>query len=324
MTIVINDYNVEGSGPAIATKEAAAYIEEKSGGKIKCDLYIGGTMMEATDAFAGTAEGLADITFYLYSLNSGVAPLHELFGCFYYREMPDMVGMHTVINNTIDAVPAFREEFMKSNLYEVCGVPTAGSVLEFSDAAFAETVKVPGDLKGKLIQSSGYNIKAWAEYGVSGMGMPPSDWYTNLERGVCDALAMNLPGVKDFGLNDVTNAYLTFGDSLGMYCAAAGYLANLDAWNSWEPEVQALVKEAFLAATMGNCERDNVLQWEVLESEKAAGKPVYNIPAEEMGPWYEVGELVKSLYIETVTGMGYDGEGIIAEYTRIIDEYMAG
>ena len=116
MTIVINDYNVEGSGPAIATKEAAAYIEEKSGGKIKCDLYIGGTMMEAADAFAGTAEGLADITFYLYSLNSGVAPLHELFGCFYYREMPDMVGMHTVINNTIDAVPAFREEFMKSNL----------------------------------------------------------------------------------------------------------------------------------------------------------------------------------------------------------------
>ena len=76
LKLTVNDYNVPGSGPALATQLACNFIEGVTDGKIKCDVYLGGTLVEATDSFAACAEGLCDITFYLYTLNSGVSTIH--------------------------------------------------------------------------------------------------------------------------------------------------------------------------------------------------------------------------------------------------------
>lgn len=319
MTIVINDYNVANSGPAVSTQLAADHIEEVSGGNITCETYYGGTLMESTDSFAGTANGMADITFYLYTLNSGVCTLHNLFTCYYTREMPDMVGMLDCINNTLDAVPEFREEFLSQNLYELVSTPTSASRFQFNDAELGMSIKTPDDLKGHLVQASGYNTTAWANHGVSGMSMAPSEWYTNLERGVCDALTMNLPGCRDFGLTDVTNCYITFGNNGGLYNSASGYFANLDAWNSWDPEVQELVTEAFRLAAQYNCELDNGRQWDVFDAEVEAGKQINAIAEEDMQPWYDLGMEAVELWKAEVEGLGYDADSIYEGYMEQVD-----
>ena len=324
LTIVVNDYNPMNSGPAIGTQLACDHIEEVSGGKIKCEVYYGGTLIESTDSFAGTAEGLADITYYIYTLNSGVSTLHNLFCGMYTREMPDVLGIFECINSTLDAVPEFREEFAKQGLYELACGPTTGSVFEFNDAELGMSVKTPSDLAGHLIQASGYNIEAWAAYGVSGMSMGPADWYSNLERGVCDALSMNLPGVNDFGLTDVTNCYLTFGDTYnGLYNSAAGYFANLEKWNSWDPQVQALVKEGFYLGAKATAEADAVRAISTLDSEIAAGKKVNTIAPEDMGPWYEMAQVAYEAWAEDVAKLGYDPEALYNGYMEVVDAYMA-
>ena len=319
MTLIVNDYNVANSGPAVATQLACDHIEEVSGGKIKCDVYFGGTLMESTDSFAGTAEGMADITFYLYTLNSGVSVLHNLFCAYYTREMPDMLGMFDCINNTLDAVPAFREEFTAQNLYELCSTPTSASRFQFNDADLCMTIKTPDDLKGHLIQSSGYNTPAWANHGVSGMAMPPSEWYTNLERGVVDALTMNLPGCRDFGLTDITNAYMSFGNNGGLYNSASGYFANLDAWNSWDPEVQDLVVEAFRLGAKYNCELDNTRLWDVWDAEMADGKLDNHIDEADMQPWYDLGMETIELWKADVNALGVDADAVYEGYMEQVD-----
>jgi len=323
MTLIVNDYNVANSGPAVATQLACDHIEEVSGGKIKCDVYYGGTLMESTDSFAGTAEGMADITFYLYTLNSGVSVLHNLFCAYYTREMPDMLGMFDCINNTLDAVPAFREEFTAQNLYELCSTPTSASRFQFNDADLCMSIKTPDDLKGHLIQSSGYNTPAWANHGVSGMGMPPSEWYTNLERGVVDALTMNLPGCRDFGLTDITNAYMSFGNNGGLYNSASGYFANLDAWNSWDPEVQELVVEAFRLGAKYNCELDNTRLWDVWDAEMAAGKLDNHIDEADMQPWYDLGMETIELWKADVNALGVDADAVFDGYMEQVDLWWA-
>jgi len=323
MTLIINDYNVANSGPASATQLACDHIEEVSGGKIKCDVYFGGTLMESTDSFAGTAEGMADITYYLYTLNSGVSTLHNLFTGYYTREMPDCNGMFECVNNTLDAVPAFREEFAAQNLYELVGVPTTQTPFEFNNADLCMSIKTPDDLKGHLVQSSGYNTPAWANHDVSGMSMPPSEWYTNLERGVVDCLTMNLPGCRDFGLTDITNAYLTFGNCRGMYNSCAGYFANLDAWNSWDPEVQELIKEAFWLAGQYTCKIDSERMWDVWDSEMAAGKLDNHIEEADMQPWYDLGKEALELWKADAAALGADPDALYEGYMEQVDLWFA-
>ena len=323
MTIIINDYNPQNSGPATATQKAADHIEEVSGGKIKCEVYFGGTLMESTDSFAGTADGMADITYYIYTLNSGVSTLHTLFCAYYVREMPNAIGMFEVINNTLDKVPEFREEFTKQNLWEICCTPTTAGPMQFNDADLGMSIKTPDDLKGHIVQSSGYNTPAWAKHGVSGMAMPPSEWYTNLERGIVDALTMNLPGCNDFGLVDVTNCYVSFGDALGLYSSASAYFANLEKWNSWPQEVKDLVTEAFKLGALYNVTFDNDRMWEVYNSEMAAGKKDNRITEEERQPWYDLALEALDFWKEDVRNAGVDPDKLLDGYFKEIDAYFA-
>ena len=323
MTIVMNDYNVANSGPALCTQLAADYIEEVSGGKIKCETYYGGTLMESTDSFAGTVDGLADITYYLYTLNSGVSVVHNLFTAYYVREMPGMLGMLDIINNTLDSVPEIRQEFIDQGLYELVSVPTSGSRFEFKDAELAASIKTPDDLKGHIIQSSGYNTPAWANHGVSGMAMPPSEWYSNLDRGVVDALTMNLPGVRDFGLADVSNGYVAFGNSGGLYHSCGAYFANYEKWMSWPEEVQDLVRAAFRKGGRFNCERDVAATEEFALSEQEAGKVINRIVEADMQPWYDLGQESLELWKADVEEMGLDAQAILDGYLAQVDEYFA-
>ena len=262
---------------------------------------------------------MADVTYYLYTLNSGVSVLHNLFCAYYTREMPDCNGMFECINNTLDAVPAFREEFLAQNLYELVGVPTTQTPFEFNNADLCMSIKTPDDLKGHLIQSSGYNTPAWANHDVSGMAMPPSEWYTNLERGVVDALTMNLPGCRDFGLTDITNAYLTFGNCRGLYNSCAGYFANLDAWNSWDPEVQDLVVEAFRLGAKYNCELDNTRLGDIWDAEMADGKLDNHIDEADMQPWYDLGMETIELWKADVNALGVDADAVYDGYMEQVD-----
>lgn len=86
--LTVSDYNVANSGPGQATQMACDYITEASGGQITFDVYLGGTLCEASDSFAQTADGLADITYYMCGLTSGVQSVGEMFTQVFHRQMP--------------------------------------------------------------------------------------------------------------------------------------------------------------------------------------------------------------------------------------------
>ena len=325
MTLTIADYNTANSGPGQATQMAADYITEASGGKIKCDVYLGGTLMESMDTPSGIADGIADISYYMIGLVSGIQPVGEILTQNFFRQWPQIQGNTACLRRVFEEVPAFQEELAKQGLYAVTELTSPGSFMVFTDDT-AKDINTPDDLKGKIVMaSSAYLVKNYNDnYGVSGMGMGPADWYSNFERGVCDALVINLPAFKDFGIDELIKSYVTFGDNGSLSAGGALYIANLERWNSFDPNVQALIKEAFVKAADWCVARDFESENAMKEIEWAedSGKVVHSIPESEMGPWYELAGKTVELWKAAVKEQGIDADAIFEQYSAVIDDYM--
>jgi len=207
-------------------------------------------------------------------------------------------------------------------MLDLCSTP--GSVLSFTDD-FASKVMKPEDLRGKVIQSSGYWTNAIQTVGISGLVMPPSEWYTNLERGIIDAMGMNWPGNADWGLTEISNSYVTFGNNGTFSSSGQSYNINLDTWNSMPPDLQQILVEGFQYINDLLVERDMDFQWEVKDHEiNELGKIEQHIPEEDMQPWYDIALLAVDMWKEDITSKGYDGQRIFDDYSKIIEDVVAG
>ena len=319
MTIIIADYNVANSGPGIGTQMAADYIEEKSGGRITCETYIGGTLMEATDTVSGLSDGVADISYYMIGLVSGIQPVGEILTQQFYREFPDMLGNTEIIRQAFETIPEFQEELISQGVYCLTAVSSPESYMAFKDDT-AHSINGVDGLRGKIIHNtSTYVIQAYQNAGVSAMAMGPADWYSNFERGVCDALTLNLPCYNDFGITELIGSYLTFGDNeLGGSAGASSYLVNYEKWSGWPENVRELVKEGFTVAADSMVQRDYDVETQ-FKADHWTADNVHNIPSADMQSFYDVALDSISLWKEAVSSKGYDADSIFNAYDAIID-----
>ena len=322
-TLIFVSDRPENVGMGTCEKAGFAYIEEKSNGRIKIQPYWSGTFLDSGDILSGVSDGMADICLNLIGQTSGVQPVGDILSQRHFMEMPDMDGRTEIYRQALAQIPEVQDELAKHNMRMIDLCSTPGSVMAFTDD-FASKVMKPEDLRGKVVQSSGYYTNALQSIGVSGLVMPPSEWYTNFERGIVDVMGMNWPGNRDFGLVELAKSYITFGNSGTYSSSGQSYNINLDTWNSLPPDLQKIVVDGFRLTNDLLVERDMVFQHEVMDYEiNTEGKLLQHIPQENMQPWYDIALLAVDLWKEDVIKNGYDGERIFADYQRIIDEYLA-
>ena len=304
-------------------KDGFAYIEEKSNGRIKIQPYWSGTFLDSGDILSGVSDGMADICLNLIGQTSGVQPVGDILSQRFFMDMPDMDGRTEIYRQAIAQIPEIQDELAIHNMRMIDLCSTPGSVLSFTDD-FALQVRKPEDLRGKVVQSSGYWTNALQTIGVSGLVMPPSEWYTNFERGIVDAMGMNWPGNRDFGLVELANSYITFGNSGTYSSSGQSYNINLDTWNSLPADLQQIVVDGFRLTNDKLVERDMDFQHEVKDYEiNELGKIEQHIPQEEMQPWYDIALLAVDYWKADIIKNGYDGDRIFADYQRIINDYLA-
>ena len=124
-------------------------------------------------------------------------------------------------------------------------------------------------------------------------------------------------------LADVSNGYVAFGNSGGLYHSCGAYFANYEKWMSWPEEVQDLVRAAFRKGGRFNCERDVAATEEFALSEQEAGKVINRIVEADMQPWYDLGQESLELWKADVEEMGLDAQAILDGYLAQVDEYFA-
>jgi TRAP-type C4-dicarboxylate transport system substrate-binding protein len=99
-----------------------------------------------------------------------------------------------------------------------------------------------GEDKGVLLRCAAMDISSkWAEdMGFRTVSINYSDLYTSLQTGVCDAWSGGQPTVNYLSFGDVIKYYLQDDD----FIESQGIYVNMDLWNTFSEEQQAIFKEA--------------------------------------------------------------------------------
>jgi TRAP-type C4-dicarboxylate transport system substrate-binding protein len=314
-TLSFASYNPQESAISNAELEAIKLIEERSEGRVKIEGYWNGTLLEAMDVWSGTSDGLADISFYYITMSPGVQTVGEIFTQYYSYKAPDMAGTSKGFRQALDEIPELQAEAAAANMYMLDVLPPTSGVFMMTKE---HKIKTPSDLKGLTLQGQGHFNDVLPDVGASGISLPPTDWYTSLEKGTVDALGMSWPGMRDFGMEDLVTDFVTFGDNGGLFCGGQTYLVNLDKWNSIPEDLQIIIRDAFREANDGLVEFDMGREGEIIQAAKDAGKSIQHIDEADMGPWYELAQKSTDLWIEDVNAKGYDGQAIWDKFVGIM------
>jgi len=318
--LTFSDYNQENGNIGDWEKAAMAKIEEDSNGRIKFEPYFNGTMLEAMDTWSGTAQGMADISYYFITLSTGVQSVGEVFTQYYTFTAPTTpLDVLHGFRQVLETIPEIQTEANAANLTILDVCPTTGSVYCFNKE---QNISSPADLKGMILQAQGHYTDALATVGASGESLYPSDWYTSLERGVVDALTMNWAGIGDMGFDGISESYLTFGENGGAYAGGCAYIMNLDTWNAMPEDLQQILKDGFQWLNENLVAADTEDSDAVREREIAAGKTIVNVPESEMQPWYDLAQISVDMWMDDCKAAGFDNvEEIYNTYVDIMKSF---
>ena len=297
---------------------AFAYIEEQSNGRIKIEPYYNGTLLDVMDTWSGTGDGLADISYLYITVISGVQPVGEIFSQYFSYPAPNTMDTLKAHRKVLEDIPEIQAEAARGNMIilDVFG-PNGGPLAMTRDI----DIKVPEDLRGLTITANGIYIDILPQVGAAGVSLPPSDWYTSLERGVIDALCMNWNGIRAFGIEDLATHYIVYGDKLGLTGGGAEYLMNLDTWNSLPEDLQKIVVDGIHIASDMLAEYEYNEQFEVIDAVVANGAVLHYIDEKDMQPWYDFAAKANELWVQSISGLGYDGQAIWDTYLYHMTNY---
>ena len=185
------------------------------------EFFAGGALGPAPQTYENAVSGAADIGWALQGYTPGRFPVTDVI------EMPFMfnsAGQATDVLWTLyEEFEAFRDEYSDVKLlgmwvHDVGDMWLAGGRVEEISDLEGLTIRAPSPVQNSVISALGGNP----------IGLPASDLYDALERGVIDGLFIANSGLVSFNLFDV----IASGVQCNCYVAAQFLAMNLDRWNS--------------------------------------------------------------------------------------------
>lgn len=217
-------------------------VTERTGGKIKFDVYYSASLMPGDEM--------------LSAISSGSAHMGRLVGGYFPQELP-MVNWYDQADRSLgetayphafiaeSAATQFqfmndgplRDELASHNLTALA----APKSQPHADLLCKEPVKGLEDLKGRLIRTATPTIRAEVEHlgGVS-VSMPTGDVYEGLERGVIDCAVIDPPSFIRTGAWEVAKYYVPAAFSMNW---AGPVVINTDVWEGFPEEVRQIFRE---------------------------------------------------------------------------------
>ena len=215
---------------AIAGTQWAKEIERRSGGRVKIDVFPGGTLTKADQCYQGVVDGISDIGMSCLAYTRGRFPLLE--GLDLPLGYPDG-AVATRIANELVAKYQPQETQDTHLLYLHAHGP---GIL-----ASKKPVRALEDLKGMKVRATGLSAKIVERLGAAAVGMPQPETYEALQKGVVEATLCPVETLKGWKQAEVIN-YVTDATAIG-YTTAMFVTMNRDRWNALPADLQALFTE---------------------------------------------------------------------------------
>lgn len=162
------------------SKLFAQWVREMSEGRLDIQVYGGGELVPALEAFDAVSQGTAEIGHGASYYWAGKAPAAQFFAAVPFGMNPQQMNAWLIGG---DGLELWEEVYAPFNLYPLPGGNTGIQMCGW----FNKEINSVDDLKGLKMRIPGLGGKVISKAGGSAILSAGGEIYTNLERGVIDA-----------------------------------------------------------------------------------------------------------------------------------------
>jgi TRAP-type transport system periplasmic protein len=285
-------------------------VERVTNGKVKVNYYPGATLTPPTQTYDSVVKGIADIGLSIFGYTMGKFPMMAAI------DLP--LGYKSAYVAT-KMINAYYNKFKPKELDEV-------KVLYlFAHGPGLVNTKKPvnklEDMKGLKLRATGVTAQFVKALGGAPVGMPMTESYDAVSKGVVDGVMCPFDGLLVWKLAEVVSN--TTRDLGCAYTSGFFVVMNKNKWNSIPLDAQAAIEKL----NQEYIEKQGKL-WDETDKEgydltKQRGNKVIDLPPEEMARWVKAARPVIDDYIKVLKDKGLPGEeaiGFIQDYLKKNDK----
>ncbi|WP_367104147.1 TRAP transporter substrate-binding protein [uncultured Psychrobacter sp.] len=292
--------------PATAAMNVEAFepwakkIAEESDGRLKVEIYPSATLSKPDVTYDAVANGTVDIGLQVQGYINGRFPLTQI------AELPglsDSAGQMSCILQTLYDDGVIANEYEDTHLLFMIG--SEPSTIHTVD----KPIRKPDDMKGMRIRrpsAIGGDIIEAA--GGAPVGLPATDLYNSLQRGVIDGMAFPWSPTGSFRLTEIVNTHT----NMPFYSSALMVTMNKDKYESLPDDLKEVIDNN--SGTVMADITANVFDTEAAkfyEEAKARGDVMIDIPDPLNDPdWRVPLEAGTEKYLSDVEALGLDAQGV--------------
>ncbi len=250
----------------------AKTIEEKSNGRVKMQIFAAGSALgDATRQFDQVRGGVVDIAIGIPAIPRGRHPRTTLI------ELPFTIKTAEAGTKALTQLydPYLKDDFPGTVMLSL-------TVTEPSAIHTKTSVADLDQLKGMRLRAPTPSVTAILNaLGATPVGLPPTQIYENVERGVVEGNVMPWGPVGAFKLHEVLKNHLNARlDAVAMYT-----LMNERRYNSLPPDIKKLFDDSkiFFAQNWGKWWKDT--DQIAIDAAKKAGNTVRDLPDASRDAW---------------------------------------
>ncbi|WP_201510074.1 TRAP transporter substrate-binding protein [Psychrobacter alimentarius] len=223
--------------PATAMMNVEAFepwakrIEEESGGRLKIEIYPSATLSKPDTTYDAVAKGTVDLGVQVPSYVNGRFPLTQV------AELPGLsnsaVQMSCMLQNLYDD-DVISSEYEDTHLLFMIGsepgtLHTIDKPIRKPNDMVGMRIRRPSAIAGEIIEAAG----------GSPVGLPATDLYTSLQRGVIDGMSFPWSPTGSFKLTEIVNTHTT----MPFYSSALLVTMNKDKYESLPDDLKKVIDD---------------------------------------------------------------------------------
>jgi TRAP-type C4-dicarboxylate transport system substrate-binding protein len=327
-TIITAGYVVMGAASALAattnltysvffppthgqSKAAVAWseeIEKRTNGRVKINVFSGGTLTQADQTYDGVLKGISDLGMSCFAYTRGRFPFMEAL------DLP--LGYP----NGRTATRVANDFYRKFKPKELDGVKVL--YIHAHGPGLLHTIKPVRslqELKGMKVRSTGLSAKVVEMLGGVPVAMPQGGTYEALQKGVVEGTFTPIETLKGWKQAEVIKNTT---DSSGIgYTTAMFVVMNLKKWNALPKDIQDIFEEVSSRWIDVHGKAWDQLDQEGRQYSLSLGNKIIPLSKEENNRWKKAVSPIIGDYVKTVNAKGLPGQQAVKEAESLIKKY---
>ncbi|KRF67245.1 C4-dicarboxylate ABC transporter substrate-binding protein [Bacillus sp. Soil768D1] len=297
----------ENSFPAKQMDKWAQELSKRTDGKVKVDLFPGGTLLEASNTFDGVRNGIADIGMSATSYEPNQFPLLTI------SDLPSNYPNAYVASRTVyDLIQEYPPEAFE-DLKIIAAFATEPAYIQT-----AKKIETADDLRGQRLRIAGSISEIATKLGASPVGMSQSEVPEALQTGIIDGFVTSRETLKDFHLAEMIKYVTDYPLHITTFVA----VMNKDTWDSLPEDVQAIIDELGeeMAIFTGEYHDKNIqesIEWSYQEH----GTEMSALSEEERKKWDKIINPIQDEYVEKMEKEGLPAKEYKERLYELIEKY---